>query len=98
MTATTTTTNGSDPSNEPHATPIAPPSDDKTHDHDDSEKFKLKIEEQLQAVGEGDINELEVVAEGEERTNYFIWLLVACSTISGLLFGEYSPPVAAGRR
>jgi SP family myo-inositol transporter-like MFS transporter 13 len=86
----TTTTNGSDPSNEPNAAPTTPAGDDKTHDRDDNEKMKMKIEEQLQVIGEGEINELEVVAEGEERTNYFIWLLVACSTISGLLFGEYS--------
>lgn len=35
-----------------------------------------------------EINELSVVAEGEERTTWFIWALVICSTISGLLFGE----------
>lgn len=35
-----------------------------------------------------EINELSVVAEGEERTTWFIWVLVTCSTISGLLFGE----------
>ncbi|RXW24606.1 hypothetical protein EST38_g1204 [Candolleomyces aberdarensis] len=87
MTATTTTHNRSDPSDEPNATPIPT---GQTHDRDDNEKLKIRIEEQLEAVGEGEINELEVVAEGEERTNYFIWLLVACSTISGLLFGEYS--------
>ena len=35
-----------------------------------------------------DINELSVEAEGEERTTWFVWALVASSTISGLLFGE----------
>lgn len=35
----------------------------------------------------GEINELAVVAEGEERTTWFVWILVMCSTISGLLFG-----------
>ena len=33
------------------------------------------------------IDELAVAAEGEERTTWFVWVLVACSTISGLLFG-----------
>lgn len=37
----------------------------------------------------GEINELAVVAEGEERTTFFVWLLVSCSTISGLLFGMW---------
>jgi SP family myo-inositol transporter-like MFS transporter 13 len=36
----------------------------------------------------GEINELSVVAEGEERTTWFVWALVTCSTISGLLFGK----------
>jgi len=35
-----------------------------------------------------DIHKLSVVAEGEERTTWFAWALVASSTISGLLFGE----------
>lgn len=36
----------------------------------------------------GEINELAVVAEGEERATWFVWILVMCSTISGLLFGK----------
>lgn len=39
-----------------------------------------------------DINELSIVAEGEERTTWFVWALVTCSTISGLLFGELNRP------
>lgn len=35
-----------------------------------------------------EISELAVVAEGEERTTLFVWLLVLASSISGLLFGE----------
>jgi MFS transporter, SP family, solute carrier family 2 (myo-inositol transporter), member 13 len=41
-------------------------------------------------IDTGEINELVVVAEGEERTTWFVWILVLCSTISGLLFGTYS--------
>lgn len=29
-------------------------------------------------------------SDGEDRVNFFIWLLVACSSISGLLFGASS--------
>jgi len=31
-----------------------------------------------------------LVVDGEDRVNFFIWLLVACSSISGLLFGASS--------
>ena len=41
----------------------------------------------VQEVSTEGIDELAVVAEGEERTTWFVWILVACSTISGLLFG-----------
>lgn len=34
-----------------------------------------------------ELAELTVVAEGEERTTLFVWLLVLCCGISGLLFG-----------
>lgn len=37
----------------------------------------------------GEISELVVVAEGEERVTWFIWVLIACSSISGLLFGAH---------
>lgn len=37
----------------------------------------------------GEISEVTVVAQGEERTSIFIWLLVCVSSISGLLFGEH---------
>ncbi|PFH48327.1 hypothetical protein AMATHDRAFT_65749 [Amanita thiersii Skay4041] len=43
----------------------------------------------------GEIDELAVVAEGEERTTWFVWILVVCSTISGLLFG-YDTGVVSG--
>lgn len=45
------------------------------------------LEDVLRDIDSGDINELAVVAEGEERTTWFVWILVMCSTISGLLFG-----------
>jgi hypothetical protein len=45
------------------------------------------LEYNMHMIVAGEISELAVVAEGEERTTWFIWLLVCCCTISGLLFG-----------
>ena len=42
----------------------------------------------IRDIESGEINKLAVVAEGEERATWFVWILVLCSTISGLLFGE----------
>ena len=50
----------------------------------DSESLKDVVRD----IDSGEINELAVVAEGEERVTWFVWILVLCSTISGLLFGE----------
>ncbi|KAI0356860.1 general substrate transporter [Trametes cingulata] len=46
-------------------------------------------------VASGEISEALVVAEGEERTTWFVWMLVACASISGLLFG-YDTGVISG--
>jgi MFS transporter, SP family, solute carrier family 2 (myo-inositol transporter), member 13 len=46
------------------------------------------LQDVIRDIDSGEINELVVVAEGEERVTWFVWILVLCSTISGLLFGE----------
>jgi MFS transporter, SP family, solute carrier family 2 (myo-inositol transporter), member 13 len=52
----------------------------------DSEQPELN-EVLAENMANGEINELLVVAEGEEKITFFVWILIACSTISGLLFG-----------
>lgn len=49
-----------------------------------------RVEDVEGAGVSGEISEAMVVAEGEERTTLFVWLLVACTSISGLLFGQFS--------
>ncbi|TBU44093.1 general substrate transporter [Dichomitus squalens] len=65
------------------------PSGDKVRD------AQLLVENIEVAVAHGEISEAMVVAEGEERTTWFVWLLVACASISGLLFG-YDTGVISG--
>jgi len=62
----------------------------------DPEKEQKSNEEILFEPGSASfegIHELSVVAEGEERVTWFVWALVACSTISGLLFGQSVHPI-----
>jgi len=44
----------------------------------------------LQETKDNAGSDTAVVTDGEDRVNFFIWLLVACSSISGLLFGASS--------
>ncbi|THU80578.1 sugar transporter [Dendrothele bispora CBS 962.96] len=61
----------------------------------DSKQEVEHLQDVFHDMDSGEINELAVVAEGEERTTWFVWILVACSSISGLLFG-YDTGVVSG--
>jgi hypothetical protein len=77
----------------PHDSGFNDFSDEKRHHaigNAPSDTHDGKLEDvKISDVGVGDVNEEEIVAEGEERTSWFVWLLVLCSAISGLLFGAY---------
>lgn len=46
--------------------------------------------EPLQETKDNAESDSAVVADDEDRTSFFVWLLVTCSSISGLLFGTSS--------
>jgi len=60
--------------------------DEKHSVHDNPDRGAFEEIAQCAAVGE--ISEYAVMIEGEEQTTWFVWLLVCCCTISGLLFGQ----------
>lgn len=69
--------------------PLAGNPDEKHSAHHDSDPNREAFEEIVQCVAIGEISEHAVTIEGEEQTTWFVWLLVSCCTISGLLFGRF---------
>ena len=65
----------------------APPNRGGAHTLTEQHSYD-EMEDVAQLNANGGISELSVIAEGEERTTWFVWLLVACTSISGLLFGK----------
>lgn len=69
--------------------PASPENADEKHSaHDDKDLNREAFEEIAQCAAIGEISEYAVTIEGEEQTTWFVWLLVCCCTISGLLFGK----------
>jgi len=67
-----------------------------THDTTYDEKHIASHDDQLiqtiqHNLAAGEISDAAVIAEGEDHITFYVWLLVACSSISGLLFGNATP-------
>ncbi|KAF5384690.1 hypothetical protein D9757_006243 [Collybiopsis confluens] len=69
----------------------SPTQDKQTNSYDETSDLR-DITADLKG---GEINEFAVIIEGEEKTTWFVWILVACASISGLLFG-YDTGVISG--
>jgi MFS transporter, SP family, solute carrier family 2 (myo-inositol transporter), member 13 len=55
---------------------------------DDNFDMAQEITRRDEGTMAGELSEVSVIVEGEDRTTIFVWLLVSVSSISGLLFGE----------
>ena len=70
--------------------PVSGNTDEKHSPRDDGPLTdRGAFEEIAQRAAIGEISEYAVTIEGEEQTTWFVWLLVCCCTISGLLFGQF---------
>lgn len=67
------------------ATTSGPSDLKKTDSH--SADIDANVDVDVRDIKEGDLSEYTIIAEGEERTTVFVWILVFCCGISGLLFG-----------
>jgi SP family myo-inositol transporter-like MFS transporter 13 len=68
---------------------LATPQNEKNEKRDSIDDTSDILADVYHDTETGEISEAAVIAEGEERTTWFIWLLVSATAISGLLFGEH---------
>lgn len=52
--------------------------------------FKRPRRDSIESEEGVEVDEAQVVLEGEDRATVFVWILVSAAAISGLLFGDFS--------